>query len=163
MNAEQRAEASRLLAEGLSAGEVARRTGISRNTAQRMRQAAQPPAQSEAPPAQPSARPAQPEEGVGTPATWVVARPGPREADALGAYLALKGQTVEGWLAELAGKVARDVLGQADRVQAVTVITTGAPRHPLQAPRCPSCKGPVLVDATGRRCINRGCDWTGKA
>jgi hypothetical protein len=168
----ERAEALRLLraVPALSDAEVARRSGVERRTVSRWR--AHPP--KDAPGGTLRDVPDVPNVPVPVPNVPAVAQPrsrsrssdaptvdlvalglSQREADALGAYLALKGRTVEDWLAGLCRHVARDVLGLSDHAQTPAVVAS--PGKVPHAPRCPRCGGPVLIDQAGRRCINRGC------
>jgi ribosomal protein S27AE len=159
---EQRAEALRLLTEepDLSDSEVARRSGVERRTVSRWR--AHVPADAPTEVSNVPARvPARRDAPTVMSTTWEVLGLSEREVTALAFYLAAKGRTIDGWLAELAGKVARDVLHLADRAQAVAVASAEKPT-PLRARRCPTCGGHVLIDH-GARCLTPGCGWTGKA
>jgi hypothetical protein len=154
---EQLAEVSRLLGEGVSVAEVARRTRLSRNTVARVRDRATsaPRSAPAAPPSAPAVRDRASAEQVDWLAVLGVSR---RELEAVTAKLLVdRGLTLEGWFARLVRVVAHDLLRDAPPAG-----EDRAPGHVLQAPRCPTCKGPVLVDQAGRRCINRGCGWTGR-
>ncbi len=171
MNAEQRAEALALIAEGLSDRAVAERTGVHRQTVKRLR--GTPGTVPDAPTGVPADVPDVPTrvpagEVVahlaldGVPAT-VVLHLSERELVALAFHLLatrLGGPlTVEAWVNRIAMVVAVQVLRNASGVVAEPI----GERHTFTAPKCPRCGGAVLVDQTGRRCLNRGCDWTGKA
>lgn len=174
MTPEQRAEALRLLGQGVKPAEVARSVGISRNTAAGLKRAAdaQPAAQPSATrkakraDAQPDAQPdglrvAHRPELAPFPVTLRVRR---RDLEEVAFYLQtarLGGAlTVDEWLS---GRVADLAAFIRHRAPAVVERTELVSRTVPAAPRCPQCKGPALVDQAGRRCVNRGCGWTGKA
>lgn len=165
MTPEQLAEVTRLLGEGESVAEVARRTKLSRNTVARVRDRATSAPRSATPaprsvPAAPRSAPAVRDRADAEQVDWLaVLDVSRRELELVTVKLLVdRGLTLEGWFARLVRVVAEQLIRNA-----APAGEDRAPGHVLQAPRCPTCKGPVLVDQAGRRCINRGCGWTGKA